>query len=192
MTDYRRSCYFCSSLRRRNWDRRRRPSWTLTSRVCCPELTAPKIGPRKSTDRLKFSCSQTLVTLSRNPQLKHTIKHASIKGTVHTHTHKEIVICPTSSCSKSVWVFFPTEHNIFRETVLGNHWLPLYFFYFHNIEVNGIHQLFGYWHSSKYHFNRSNKLIQFWNNLRVSKWWQKDNFNFWVNCPFKSTLACIT
>ncbi len=31
--------------------------------------------------------------------------------------------------------------------------------------------------------NRRNKLIQVWNNLRVSKWWQ--NVNFCMNYPFK-------
>ncbi len=27
------------------------------------------------------------------------------------------------------------------------------------------------------------KVIPFWNDMRVSKWWQK--FHVWVNCPFK-------
>ncbi len=33
-------------------------------------------------------------------------------------------------------------------------------------------------------FSRTKKFIQVWNYLRVSKWWQ--NFNFWVNYPFKT------
>ncbi len=32
-------------------------------------------------------------------------------------------------------------------------------------------------------FNIRKKLIQVWNDTRVSKWWQK--FYFWVNYPFK-------
>ncbi len=49
------------------------------------------------------------------------------------------------------------------------------------MEINGYHQLFGYQHSSKYGIWQ--KLIQVWNNMRVSKW---QNFHFWVNYPFKS------
>ncbi len=33
-------------------------------------------------------------------------------------------------------------------------------------------------------FSRTKTLIQVWNYLRVSKWWQ--NFHFWVNYPFKA------
>ncbi len=40
------------------------------------------------------------------------------------------------------------------------------------VEVNDYRQLFGWQHSSKYHFCIQ---IQIWNNM--SKWWQ--NFNFW-------------
>jgi len=32
-------------------------------------------------------------------------------------------------------------------------------------------------------FSRRNKIIQVWNTLRVSKWWQ--NIHFWLNYPFK-------
>ncbi len=35
-------------------------------------------------------------------------------------------------------------------------------------------------------YSRTKKFIQFWNYLRVSKWWQ--NCHFWVNYPFKSIL----
>ncbi len=35
---------------------------------------------------------------------------------------------------------------------------------------------------SSFVFNRTKKLIQIWNSLRVSKW---QNFHFWVNYPFK-------
>ncbi len=42
--------------------------------------------------------------------------------------------------------------------------------------------LFGYQHSSKYLLQQKEKLIQVWNNLRVSKWWQ--NFHFWMNYSF--------
>ncbi len=37
---------------------------------------------------------------------------------------------------------------------------------------------------SSFVFSRTKKFIQVWNDLRVSKWWQK--LHFWVNYPFKS------
>ncbi len=42
------------------------------------------------------------------------------------------------------------------------------------IEVSGHQQLFGYQHFPKYHlvFGRRKKLVQVWNNLRMSKWWE--------------------
>ncbi len=43
-------------------------------------------------------------------------------------------------------------------------------------------------------FNRRKKLIQVWNNLRLSKWWQ--NCHFWVNghlnvCHWLWAIACL-
>ncbi len=38
---------------------------------------------------------------------------------------------------------------------------------------------------SSFVFFRRKKLIQVWNNLKVTKWWQ--NFHFWVNYPFKAS-----
>ncbi len=55
------------------------------------------------------------------------------------------------------------------------------------MEVNGDQQLFGYQHSLKYLLfvlKRRKKLMQTWNTVMVSKWWQ--NLHFWVNYPFKS------
>ncbi len=50
------------------------------------------------------------------------------------------------------------------------------------MEVNGEHQLFDYQNSSKYLLLCSRKkLIEVWNDMRVSKWWL--NFQFWVNYP---------
>ncbi len=40
---------------------------------------------------------------------------------------------------------------------------------------------------SSFVFCRTKTFIQVWNYLRVSKWWQ--NFHFWVNYPFKSTVG---
>ncbi len=42
------------------------------------------------------------------------------------------------------------------------------------IEVSGHQQLFGYQHFPKNHlvFGRRKKLVQVWNNLRLSKWWE--------------------
>ncbi len=62
------------------------------------------------------------------------------------------------------------------------------------MEVNGYQQLFGYKHSLKYfvsiiYFNRRKQLVQVWNNLRVSKWWQ--NYNFCVNYAFKTAKRCM-
>ncbi len=39
-------------------------------------------------------------------------------------------------------------------------------------------------------FSRTKKFIQVWNYLRVSKWWQ--NFDFWVNYPFKYMFSCFS
>ncbi len=54
--------------------------------------------------------------------------------------------------------------------------------FFCTIEVNGYRQLFGavFFNISSFVFNISKKLIQVWNDMRVSKWWQ--NYSFWVNC----------
>jgi len=40
-------------------------------------------------------------------------------------------------------------------------------------------------------FSRTKKCIQVWDNLRVSKWGQNQNFHFWVNYPFKSDHQLI-
>ncbi len=56
--------------------------------------------------------------------------------------------------------------------VAGSHWIPQYEKI--TMEFNGYQQLFGYTHSLKYIFLT---LIQVWNNLRVSKWWQDFHFH---------------
>ncbi len=52
------------------------------------------------------------------------------------------------------------------------------------------HQLFVWLHTffkmSSFMYNRRKKLIQVWNSLIVSKWWQK--YNFWVNFHFNLHL----
>jgi len=40
------------------------------------------------------------------------------------------------------------KRRYFEECQWPNHWLP--YFFPHTMKVNGAHQLFGYWHSSKY------------------------------------------
>ncbi len=57
---------------------------------------------------------------------------------------------------------------------------------FSTMEVNGDQQLFGsikIFIISSFVFNIRKKLIQVWNDMRVSKWWQ--HFHFWVNYSFK-------
>lgn len=54
-------CLLCSSSQRRSWARQRRRSWTLTLRTWWAGQTAPKTGPRRSTDRLRSCCSPTQV-----------------------------------------------------------------------------------------------------------------------------------
>ncbi len=49
------------------------------------------------------------------------------------------------------------------------------------MEIIGYCQLFGYQHKWMW----INKLIQVWNNMKVSKWWQ--NFPFCVNHPFSKS-----
>ncbi len=53
--------------------------------------------------------------------------------------------------------------NVCNQTIDWPHWFSQYFVY---MEVSGVHQLFGYTHSSKlfyFVFNRRKK--QIWNNL---------------------------
>ncbi len=51
------------------------------------------------------------------------------------------------------------------------------------MEVKGdINFFFFFLNIFSFVFNRRNKLIQRWNNLRVSEWWQ--DFHCWVNYPF--------
>ncbi len=60
--------------------------------------------------------------------------------------------------------------------------------YFPTIEVNGDQQLFGslkFFKISSFVFNIRKKLIQVWKDTRVNY----DNFNFWVNYPFKDLLV---
>ncbi len=42
---------------------------------------------------------------------------------------------------------------------------------------------------SSFIFGRTNKSIQVWNYLRVSKWWK--SFHFWVNYPFKHYISLV-
>ncbi len=60
------------------------------------------------------------------------------------------------------------------------------------MEVNGAPKQPGYKLSSKYLplCSAEQRLIQVWNYLRVSKWWQ--NFHFWVNYPFKLIMTLKT
>ncbi len=72
---------------------------------------------------------------------------------------------------------------------------PIHFhsIYFPTMEVNGDQQLFGsskLFKISSFVFNIKKRLIQVWNDMRVSKWWQ--NFHFWVNYSFKVSLSTLT
>ncbi len=60
-------------------------------------------------------------------------------------------------------IFFPCYGSLWEPSTV---WLPLF------LKI------------SSFVFNRIKKLIQVWNNLRVSKWWQ--NFNFWWTIPLNS------
>ncbi len=62
-----------------------------------------------------------------------------------------------------IWYFFPCYGSLWEPSTV---WLPLF------LKI------------SSFVFNRIKKLIQVWNNLRVSKWWQ--NFNFWWTIPLNS------
>ncbi len=58
--------------------------------------------------------------------------------------------------------------------------VPIDFYSFPTMEVNGDQQLFGsseFFKISYFVFYIRQKLMQVWNNMRVSKWWQK--FYFW-------------
>jgi len=63
-------------------------------------------------------------------------------------------------------VFPDILKNVGKQTVDGPHWLP--YFCPKTSKVSGVHQLFSYWHSSKYLLHRRKKFIQVWNNLSIS------------------------
>ncbi len=70
--------------------------------------------------------------------------------------------------------------------------IDFYSISFSTMEVSGGQQLFGslkFFRISHFVFNIRNKLLQVWNDTRVSKWWQ--NFNFWVNYTFNQTVLCV-
>ncbi len=69
------------------------------------------------------------------------------------------------------------SRNVGNQTVSGPCWLPYYFCPHHWSQQHTFCKI------SYFMFNRRKKIIQVWNNLRVSKWWQ--NFHFWVNYLFK-------
>ncbi len=71
------------------------------------------------------------------------------------------------------------------QTVDGPHWLPLYFFPNYRSQWGLTTLIF----QNSFVFNIRKKLIQVWNDMKVSKWQQ--NLNFCVNYSFNSSKQCF-
>ncbi len=82
---------------------------------------------------------------------------------------------------KIFWRMWETEQ--FWGTIDFN---SIFFFYYGSQWCPKTAWLQTFFKLSSFVFGRTNKFIQVWNYLRVSKWWQK--FNFWVNCPFNAEI----
>ncbi len=95
----------------------------------------------------------------------------------------------------NVFVLLNTEGDILKNVGTEPFWGTIDFHCISILEVNAWFQTV--FRISFFVFSRSNKLLQAWNYLRVSKWWQ--NFHFWVNYSFLQTdkrtalpMTCFT
>ncbi len=90
----------------------------------------------------------------------------------------------------NVFVRLNTKGRYSEECVLGHYWLPYYFFSYYGSQwCPKTAWLQTFFKISSFVFGRTKKIIQVWNYLRESKWWQ--NFHFWVNYPFKHTCGFV-
>ncbi len=121
----------------------------------------------------------------------------SIKGIVHPKmkilsscTHPQVVpnlyecVCSaehkgrySEECGKHSSSGAPLTSIVFFFSYYGSQWCP---------KTAWLQTFFKI---SSFVFSRTNKFIQAWNYLRVSKWWQ--NFHLWVNYPFNYTKLII-
>jgi len=112
--------------------------------------------------------------------------YRGLKGIVHPKMKMSVIIYSPSSCSKPEWISFfcwTQEKKFWRIRVTKQLMDPIDIKINKNtMEVNGVHQLLGYWQITCFVFSRRRKFIHVWNKLRVSRWWQ--TFYFEVNYPF--------
>ncbi len=104
-----------------------------------------------------------------------------------------------SSCSKPVWIYFfycfcwAQKKTFWRmlvtkQLLVAIDFHSIFFPYYGSQWLPSIVRLPTFFKTSSFVFNSTNKFIQVWNNLMVSKLWQ--NFHFWLNYPFKYIFIC--
>ncbi len=132
-----------------------------------------------------------LCVSSEPAEAQKNLEQTLLKGIVHpkmkilsSFTHPQVVpnlyecLCSTEhkgryseECGKQSSSGAPLTSIVFFFSYYGSQWCP---------KTAWLQTFFKL---SSFVFGRTKTFIQVWNYLRVSKWWQ--NFNFWVNHPFK-------
>ncbi len=139
-------------------------------------LIAPRAGVSKSELVTWYSTFEHFWMMSH-----HSLScwcPVTLKGIVHPKCLILSSFTPSSSSSKPafIYLFCWTQRKIFwRKFVTRLFWGNIDL---HNGGGGGI-----FFRISSFVFSRTNKFMQVWNYLRMSKRWQ--NFHFWVNYPFK-------
>ncbi len=92
-----------------------------------------------------------------------------------------------SCCYKPVWITLSwwsnNLKNVGNQAVDGSHWLPLYEKNYRSRWLPSTVWFPTFFKISSIVFNRRDKLLQVWNNMRESKLWH--HFHFCMNYPFK-------
>ncbi len=112
--------------------------------------------------------------------------HRNLKGQYTQNENSVIIYSP--SISKPVWMslFCRTQRKIFwRKFVTRLFWGTIDF---HSRKKKNTAALSTFFRIPSFVFSRTNTFIQVWKYLRMSKW---QNFNFWVNYPFKTPSALM-
>ncbi len=157
-------------------------------------MCVPFTLPIKSLPSVRFFCFVLFFKIKRKKKNRHGHIKLILKG-YFTQKWKFWHHLHLLSSFKSVWVslFCRTQGKIFwRKFVTRLFWGTIDFHsrkkkYYWSQWCPRTALFPTFFRISSFVFSRTKKLIQVWNYLRVSKWWQ--NFHFWVNYPFNNKVT---
>ncbi len=136
---------------------------------------------------VRFKCSD------RCSLIPYAVRNALYRDSSPKYLHFVVIYSPSSS-SKPAWMSFFcwTQTKIFwrmweTEQFWGTIDFYSIFFSYGSQWCPKIAWLQTFIKIYSSVFGRTNKFIQVWNSLRMSKWWQ--NFHFWVNYPFNLSIS---